>query len=48
MDGRQETYAADTCSVDDGRLRIYQPRGSEKPFRAIPLCNVREYTVAGS
>jgi len=48
MDGRQETYAADSCAAEDGQLKIYQPSGSRKPFRAIPLCNVREYTVAGN
>jgi hypothetical protein len=45
MDGKQETYTADSTGVEDGRLKIYQARGSDEPFRAIPLCNVREYTI---
>ena len=46
MDGQEKTYTCKSVEVEDGRLKIWQPSPSPEPYRAVPLCNVREYTIA--
>jgi hypothetical protein len=47
MDGQQEVYRCAKVRSDDGVLRLIQDHypASDEPSRAIPLANVRIWTV---